>query len=123
MKGILQTAALAVVTAVLMSACRSYPVSSSEALPAPAPTEVISQVETAKPLPLNELHQLAALYERHNSGNSFSRGEAIYPTDGIAFGLLYQNDLLEPFWNRDMWSVPKSVLADINSMFFNNLKV
>lgn len=122
MKGILQTTALAILTAVVMSACGSDPVSSAEVPPAPAPAEVISQVETAKPLPFKELHQLAALYERHNYGDSFSRGEAICPTDGIAFGLLYQNDLLSPYWNNDMWSVPKSVLADINSMFFSDLE-
>jgi len=122
MKGILKIFILAVLIAALMSGCGTFPSSSVEAPSAPLPIVSEAPSEETKPLPLDKLHELAFLYERYNYGNSFSKGEAIYPTDGIAFGLLYQNDLLEPFWNRDMWSVPQQLLAEINAMFFNDLE-
>ncbi|MBQ2752094.1 MAG: hypothetical protein IJF25_05905 [Oscillospiraceae bacterium] len=122
MKGTLKIFALIIICMALMAGCgsASAPVAETPSAPAPAVSEPKS--EAVKPLPLKELHQLAALYERYNYGNTFSEGEPIYPTDGIAFGLLYQNDLLEPFWNRDMWSVPQQLLAEINAMFFNDLE-
>ena len=120
MKGMFKIFALIVLSIALMAGCGSASAPVAETPSAPAVSEPKS--EAVKPLPLKELHQLAALYERYNYGNTFSEGEPIYPTDGIAFGLLYQNDLLEPFWNRDMWSVPQQLLAEINAMFFNDLE-
>ena len=89
MKGTLKIFALIIICMALMAGCgsASAPVAETPSAPAPAVSEPKS--EAVKPLPLKELHQLAALYERCNRGNTFSESEAVYPTEGIAFGLLY----------------------------------
>ena len=86
--------------------------------------EVSATEESAvSPDEATKLDQLALLYEKYCAGRALSPGETVDADGWLAFGLLYQNGLLDPYWNvrYERWEVPVTVFEGVNRYFFQNL--
>lgn len=92
----------------------------------PSPSEASGPDEAAGAVGTDEaakLDELALLYEKYCWGRTLSREDTVDADGWFAFGLLYQNGLLDPYWNENLehWEVPTTVFEEINRYFFQNL--
>lgn len=104
----------------LLAGCaRSEAPSLSEAPEVSAPEET----ETVSPEEIEKLDDLALLYEKYCWGRTLSAGDTVEAQGGIAFGLLYQNGLLDPYRDEtyERWEIPAPILEGINRYFFQDL--
>lgn len=79
--------------------------------------------EDFAPEELEAMQNLAEIYESYCAGGSLSAGEKFYSASGLAFAFLYNNDLVEPYYDADYNSyvVSNAVLKAVNRLFFATL--
>lgn len=95
-------------------------VSSPSEVPEPSGPEAAGPVGDEG---LARLDELALLYEKYCWGRTLSAGDTVDANDGFAFGLLYQNGLLDPYWNEtyEYWEIPLPLLEGVNRYFFQKI--